>query len=63
MRGGAFEAAVGEARPRNIVIEFPSYEAALACFHAEDYQAAVAARGDGADMQMVIIEGYDGPQP
>ena len=31
VRGGRFEAPVGTSRERNVVVEFPSYEAALAC--------------------------------
>ena len=32
VRGGKHEAVEGKARARNVVIEFPSYQAALDCF-------------------------------
>ena len=32
VRGGAFENRLGQSWPRNVVIEFPSYEAARACY-------------------------------
>jgi uncharacterized protein (DUF1330 family) len=63
VRGGKFENPVGTSRSRNVVIEFPSYEAAWACWNSPDYQAARAKQDGGADTDMVIIEGYDGPQP
>jgi uncharacterized protein (DUF1330 family) len=63
VRGGTFEVPVGTARQRNVVIEFPSYQAALDCWHSPEYQAARAKQKGGAEMDALIIEGYDGPQP
>jgi uncharacterized protein (DUF1330 family) len=63
VRGGKFETAFGTSRERNVVIEFPSYQAAVDCLHSPEYKAAIEARGDGAEVDMIIIEGYDGPQP
>lgn len=40
VRGGRAERIFGTARPHNAVLEFPSYEAALACYHSPEYQAA-----------------------
>lgn len=60
VRGGQFETPEGSARSRNVVIEFPSYEAALACYHSEGYQAAKALRDPVSRGDIVIIEGYDG---
>ena len=48
-------------RQRNVVIEFPSYQAALDCWASEEYQAARALQKGGAEMDLVIIEGYEGP--
>lgn len=63
VRGGRFETFSGTSRSRNVVIEFPSYDAALACWHSPEYQAAKAKQEGGADMDTIVIEGYEGPQP
>ena len=62
-RGGRFENPEGTTRSRNVVIEFPSYEAARECWHSPDYQAALNLRAPVATADLVIVEGYDGPQP
>lgn len=63
VRGGSFEVAEGGAKSRNVVIEFPSYEQAVACYHSPEYQKAIAERKDAAFVDLIIINGYDGPQP
>lgn len=63
VRGGALECVEGEARSRNVVIEFASYEDALACYHSPEYQVAKDLRSAAAVSDLIIIEGYDGPQP
>lgn len=45
--GGRFEAAEGQARQRNVVIEFDDYETARACWRSPEY-AEVARRREGA---------------
>lgn len=59
-RGGAYESKEGTARARNVVIEFPSYAAALACYESPAYQAARAIRENASTGDLVIVEGYDG---
>jgi uncharacterized protein (DUF1330 family) len=34
VRGGKFDAAEGQIRSRNVVIEFPDYATALACYRS-----------------------------
>jgi uncharacterized protein (DUF1330 family) len=63
VRGGRFTTVEGSSRTRHVVIEFPSYEQALACYHSPAYQAAVALRAPVSVADIVVIEGYDGPQP
>ena len=63
VRGGRFTCVEGNSRSRHVVIEFPSYEQALACYHSPAYQAAVALRAPVSVADIVVIEGYDGPQP
>lgn len=63
VRGGAFDNPLGTSRQRNIVIEFDSLDTARACYASPEYAAAVAARDQSAIIDMIIVEGYDGPQP
>ena len=63
VRAGRFENPEGASRSRNVVIEFPSYQAALDCYRSPGYQAAIALRLPVATVDMVVIEGYDGAQP
>ncbi len=63
VRGGPFQAVAGTSRQRNVVIEFPSYQAALDCWNSPEYQAARAKQEGGAEIDLVVVEGYDGPQP
>lgn len=63
VRGGRFECKEGAARQRNVVIEFDSYEKAVACYESEAYAYAKSLRASHAVSDLVIVEGYDGPQP
>lgn len=63
VRGGDFENPEGQSRSRNVVLEFPSYQAALDCWHSPEYQAARSLRKAVSTIDLVIIAGYDGPQP
>ena len=63
VRAGRFENPEGTSRSRNIVIEFPTYQAALDCWKSPEYQAAIRLRLPVSTIDLVIIEGYDGPQP
>jgi len=63
VRGGEFEAVEGTSRERNVVLEFPSYEAALECYRSPEYQPVKALRQNASEADMLIIRGYDGPQP
>jgi uncharacterized protein (DUF1330 family) len=63
VRGGPFECTEGGSRKRNVVIEFPDYEAAMACFRSPEYQANIKVRQPHSTVDMIVIEGYEGPQP
>ncbi len=63
VRGGPFECPEGGSRSRNVVIEFPDYATALACYRSPEYQANIKVRQPHAVADIVIIAGYDGPQP
>ena len=63
VRAGTFETVEGSSRARNVVIEFPDYATALACYRSGEYAKAKSLRDGKATGDLVIIEGYDGPQP
>jgi uncharacterized protein (DUF1330 family) len=63
VRSGKFECPEGESRSRNVVIEFPDYATALACYNSPEYQANIKVRQPHSFADLVIIEGYNGPQP
>lgn len=56
-RAGQFEVAEGNARSRNALIEFPSYQAAVDCWNSEEYQNVKLIRVGGAEMDIIILEG------
>lgn len=59
VRGGRSEALEGEARPRNVVLEFESYDAARAYYLSPEYQAAKAKRLPAGIGEVVLVEGAD----
>lgn len=63
VRGGAYEIVEGSARSRILVIEFPSYQRALDCYHSDDYQAVKQLRLGNSVADFAIVEGFDGEQP
>jgi len=63
VRAGKFENPEGATRSRHVVIEFPDYAAALACYNSPEYQANIKVRQPNATADIIVIEGYDGPQP
>jgi uncharacterized protein (DUF1330 family) len=62
-RAGIYTVPEGHTRSRNTIVEFPSYQAALDCWHSDPYQSAKARREGACEIDLVIIEGYDGAQP
>ena len=62
VRGGSRDVPEGKVRGRTVVLEFPSYDAALACYRSPDYQAAKRLRDASSTADLVIAEGYGGPK-
>ncbi|WP_046269324.1 DUF1330 domain-containing protein [Pseudomonas syringae] len=57
-RGGRSEALEGRDTPqRTVIIEFESYEKALACYRSPEYQHAMSHRQGASKAEIVIVEG------
>lgn len=56
-RGGEFTELEGTARQRNVLIEFPSRQAAVDCFNSPEYQAALKIRREVSDAELVVVDG------
>ncbi len=54
---GQHKTVEGEDRPRNLVVEFPSYQAALDCYYDPDYTIAAEFALKAYDRDLVIVEG------
>ena len=63
VRSGKFESVEGQCRSHNVVIEFPDYATAMACYRSPEYQENIKRRQPHSIADIVVIEGYDGPQP
>jgi len=58
-RGGKSQALEGRDTPqRSVVIEFDSYEQAVACYHSPQYQEAKSPRAGVARAEVIIVEGF-----
>ena len=62
IRGGRGEVMEGRMPARTVVVEFPSYEAALACYRSPEYQRSIALRNGKANANIVAIEAFDPAQ-
>jgi len=56
-RGGQHEVREGSFRKRNVLIEFASYQHALDCYNADEYQAIIPLRSGASAGDLVIVEG------
>ena len=59
VRGGAQEVVEGSLRPRAVVIEFPTIEAARACYDSPEYQHALSLRQPVSFADLCIVEGWE----
>ncbi len=57
VRGGESQVMEGETFQRHVVIEFPSYEAALAAYNDPEYQEVAEIRKRTADSVILVVEG------
>lgn len=59
VRGGRSVVKEGTAGDRHVVIEFPSYEAALAAYDDPKYQEVADIRRRCAESTIIIVEGVE----
>ncbi|MCV2867969.1 DUF1330 domain-containing protein [Defluviimonas sp. WL0002] len=57
VRGGRFQCLVGHAREHHVVIEFDSYDAALACYNSPEYREAQKLQTESSENDIIVIEG------
>lgn len=55
-RGGRYQQLEGTDKARNVIARFPSFDAAVACYHSPAYQAALDHARDAAERDLVIVE-------
>mgnify|MGYP005867001571 FL=1 len=60
VRGAPQTQMEGQTRARTVVIEFPTLEAAHACYASPAYQAAKALRDPVSTGDLVILAGWEG---
>lgn len=59
VRGPAGKVAKGTPRKHNVVLEFASYEQALACYESAEYKAALVYLDRVGEIDLVIIPGFE----
>ena len=57
VRGGRNKTPETAQKDRHVIVEFPDYDTALACYHSPDYQRAADIRRANSDSDFLIIEG------
>jgi uncharacterized protein (DUF1330 family) len=59
VRTSAEEAREQGLKERTVVIEFPTYEQAVAAYESDAYKKALEALGDGVERDLRIVRGAD----
>ena len=55
-RGGRHRQMEGRDHARNVVVRFPSFEDAVACYESPAYRAALSHAAGAAERDLVIVE-------
>jgi uncharacterized protein (DUF1330 family) len=59
VRAGRFESKEGKPRQRNVIIEFPDYDSALAFYDDPDYRAVLPHALEASEREIIIVEGAE----
>ncbi|MBM1311180.1 DUF1330 domain-containing protein [Sulfitobacter mediterraneus] len=59
VRGGQSQLMEGDAFARHVVLEFPSYQEALAAYNDPEYQEVAKIRQRTADSTILVVEGAE----
>lgn len=59
IRGGQAQVVEGTSHERHVVIEFPSYAAAVAAYNDPEYQEVAEIRRRTADSTIILVEGAE----
>ena len=57
VRGGQADVLEGALPPRHVIVEFPSYADALACYNSAEYQENMQIRRVNSDGAIMVVEG------
>jgi uncharacterized protein (DUF1330 family) len=60
VRGGQSEVVEGQTHQRHVVIEFPDYASAKACYDSPAYQKVADIRRASAESVILLVEGHEG---
>ncbi|MGB5706676.1 MAG: DUF1330 domain-containing protein [Arenicellales bacterium] len=55
--GGEIDTRKGSHYPRQLVVRFPTYQDAVACYEDPEYQVAMVAANKAYDRELSIVEG------
>lgn len=58
-RGGRYEQKEGREYPRNVLVRYPTYEAALEAYESDEYQAIVGMAKEASERMLTIVEVED----
>ena len=58
-RGGKSEILEGRSHPRHVIVEFPTYADALACYNSPEYQENMKIRQANSEGSILVVEGVE----